>query len=263
MADLDEREALIRAIYADPADDLPRLVFADWLDERGEADRAEFIRLSIRWVRETQEELRFQTVGRQYQLFNELYSNSDQLPPHTILLDHTDRGFALDGIIRCSSHDLSDPAAFRRSALERMPHWYAATELKVRSGLIGSSKPIRTILDSPVTQLVTQLDLSGRVVENRRAPGADDDPEWEAILDFEFQSTVTLQAVEALLDSRETRRITHLDLTNNDLDNDAARAIVRSTNLIRLQSLKLFEGNQLRGKTWAQLQERFGADVVE
>jgi uncharacterized protein (TIGR02996 family) len=38
-------EALFRAILAAPADDLPRLVYADWLQEHGNAERAEFIRL--------------------------------------------------------------------------------------------------------------------------------------------------------------------------------------------------------------------------
>lgn len=41
----DERAALVEAIAANFADDTPRLVLADWLDEHGEADRAEFIRL--------------------------------------------------------------------------------------------------------------------------------------------------------------------------------------------------------------------------
>ncbi len=39
------REALLAAVAADPGADLPRLVFADWLDDHGDADRAEFIRL--------------------------------------------------------------------------------------------------------------------------------------------------------------------------------------------------------------------------
>ena len=42
-----EREALTAAVLADPDDDLPRLVFADWLDERGEAARARFIRAQL------------------------------------------------------------------------------------------------------------------------------------------------------------------------------------------------------------------------
>ena len=41
------REGLFRAILDNPEDDIPRLVFADWLEEHGEADRAEFIRVQI------------------------------------------------------------------------------------------------------------------------------------------------------------------------------------------------------------------------
>ncbi len=40
----------LAAIHAEPHSDTPRLVFADWLDERaqpGDAERAEFIRLSV------------------------------------------------------------------------------------------------------------------------------------------------------------------------------------------------------------------------
>jgi len=39
-----DREALIAAIAANPDEDTPRLVLADWLQENGEEDRAEFIR---------------------------------------------------------------------------------------------------------------------------------------------------------------------------------------------------------------------------
>jgi uncharacterized protein (TIGR02996 family) len=40
--------ALLAAALAAPADDAPRLVYADWLEEQGDGDRAEFIRLQIR-----------------------------------------------------------------------------------------------------------------------------------------------------------------------------------------------------------------------
>lgn len=39
-----EEDTFLRALCANPADDAPRLVYADWLDERGESDRAEFLR---------------------------------------------------------------------------------------------------------------------------------------------------------------------------------------------------------------------------
>lgn len=40
-----DADALLASILAYPEDDLPRLVFADWLDENGEHERAEFIRI--------------------------------------------------------------------------------------------------------------------------------------------------------------------------------------------------------------------------
>jgi uncharacterized protein (TIGR02996 family) len=42
-----DRDALLEVIRRDPADDLPRLAFADLLDEQGEAERAEFIRVQV------------------------------------------------------------------------------------------------------------------------------------------------------------------------------------------------------------------------
>jgi uncharacterized protein (TIGR02996 family) len=40
-------DAFLQAILESPDDDTPRLVYADWLDEYGETDRAEFIRVQI------------------------------------------------------------------------------------------------------------------------------------------------------------------------------------------------------------------------
>lgn len=41
-------EAILAAILDAPDDDAVRLVYADWLEENGEADRAEFIRVQVR-----------------------------------------------------------------------------------------------------------------------------------------------------------------------------------------------------------------------
>src|SRR5205823_3796441 len=39
---------LLRAIRATPEEDTPRLAYADWLEENGQPERAEFIRLQCR-----------------------------------------------------------------------------------------------------------------------------------------------------------------------------------------------------------------------
>lgn len=42
-----DEEALFAGVLAAPDDDVPRLVLADWLEEHGQEDRAEFIRVQI------------------------------------------------------------------------------------------------------------------------------------------------------------------------------------------------------------------------
>ena len=37
---MSDREALLTVVFARPADDAPRLVYADWLDEHGEPAQA-------------------------------------------------------------------------------------------------------------------------------------------------------------------------------------------------------------------------------
>ena len=51
MTNSADREALFARIMEDPDDDAPRLIYSDILEESGDADRAEFIRLQIRFAR--------------------------------------------------------------------------------------------------------------------------------------------------------------------------------------------------------------------
>ncbi|HZY91092.1 MAG TPA: TIGR02996 domain-containing protein, partial [Gemmataceae bacterium] len=48
---MNEQDALFAAVLEAPDDDAPRLVYADWLDENGQPERAEFIRTQIERAR--------------------------------------------------------------------------------------------------------------------------------------------------------------------------------------------------------------------
>jgi uncharacterized protein (TIGR02996 family) len=48
---MSDEDGLLAAIWAEPHDDTPRLVYADWLDENGQSPRAEFIRVQIELAR--------------------------------------------------------------------------------------------------------------------------------------------------------------------------------------------------------------------
>ena len=230
--DDDERESFLKSIYDTPADDLPRLVFADWLDERGESEWAAMIRIQCHDPE----------AGRPL---------------------GCERGFPIDTVLKIPAELLADAGALRTSALKYHPHWYGATDFKLDGGLIQSGKPIQTLFTSPVTARIIRCDLSGAVSGIGDQLATTEITAIDLLREYEFRPVVTVQAVEALVNAREARRLTHIDLRNNDLDNDAARAIVNSKNLIRLQSLHLFDGNQLRGRTWQQLLERFGNDAVQ
>jgi uncharacterized protein (TIGR02996 family) len=66
---MDLDRAFLEAVLRDPEDDTPRLVYADWLDERGQADRAEFIRLQCQLEQLPQgDERRGALEAREFQL---------------------------------------------------------------------------------------------------------------------------------------------------------------------------------------------------
>lgn len=44
---MNDRDALLAAIFANPDEDMPRLMFADWLQENGAHDRGQFVRLQV------------------------------------------------------------------------------------------------------------------------------------------------------------------------------------------------------------------------
>src|SRR5579883_2623623 len=68
-----DAEAFLAAILADPDADGPRLVYADWLDEHGDPDRAEFIRVQIALARMAEDDgRRAALVARERELIGAL-----------------------------------------------------------------------------------------------------------------------------------------------------------------------------------------------
>src|SRR5262245_1043172 len=48
---MSDAEGLLAAIWEQPHDDTPRLIYADWLEEHGQPERAEFIRVQCELAR--------------------------------------------------------------------------------------------------------------------------------------------------------------------------------------------------------------------
>jgi uncharacterized protein (TIGR02996 family) len=90
-----EQNALLEAIFATPDDDTPRLVYADWLDEHGEPEYAEFIRLQIECAKQPNPVLRKPLVRGERVVWKKLKRKWRDLfaPPTIVRKDDFHRGF--------------------------------------------------------------------------------------------------------------------------------------------------------------------------
>jgi uncharacterized protein (TIGR02996 family) len=97
---MNQEAAFLRAICKDPDDDAVRLIFADWLDEHGEPERAEFIRVQIEQARLPEwDRRRLECERRSRELWIHAYRRLPELPTTPLSWDLSSfrRGF-VEGI---------------------------------------------------------------------------------------------------------------------------------------------------------------------
>ena len=124
-----DRDALIAAITAHPDDDTPRLVYADWLQENGEPDRAEFIRLQCRLEHRIATGSEWDALAvRESELRAKLFGHLDALGFTSVTFR---RGFV--GTITSGMEPIRDGLEPLRAALAKLPAEDApAYELVIR-----------------------------------------------------------------------------------------------------------------------------------
>lgn len=227
---LSQHEAFLRAIFDTPDDDTPRLVYADFLQENGQEDDAQFIRWQC-------------GIG----------------PRPAVVPDFDeafDRGFSRAWkMTELEVERLRDPEALRRELVRDTPACFKAEGVRLYGGRIGTADPFDALFGLAAFARVAELVLVGEEI-------ADPSDLDSGFTTYTISPVITSAGVVALAQHRGLRRIERLDLRGNDLDNDAARALAKSPYLDNLKRLQLLEGNRLRGRVWQQVIERFGEDVV-
>jgi uncharacterized protein (TIGR02996 family) len=258
---LSQHEAFLRAIFDAPDDDTPRLVYADFLQENGDEDRAELIRVQceIRLKKGMGEyfDRLCQLAAREWELVARVAPGGGHCTgaDREHLLSGYDRGFHTYSRASLDGAGLYDVANLRRRIVAECPEWFGATSLSVHANPPLEPERVDALLAVPAFARVARLDLGGFRDER-------DDAESEELVEIIIEPAITTAGVAALAANRAARRLTSLILTNNELDNDAARALVKSPYLDNLKRLDLLEGNRFRGKVWQQVVERFGEDVL-
>lgn len=277
---LAQHEAFLRAIFDAPDDNTPRLVYADFLQENGEDVRAELIRVQCELARldDDCDPGRWAALEERNQCLSQVAVPWDEVPTGNGVTFN--RGLWRESFaegVAVTAEDLDDPLKFREWVVRVNPAWYGETKLYVRAGarleydrIIGSllqSKHAHALFGLPFTQQVTDWNLSGHLVEYNPPP---DPGEYIPLIsgvplrgDMVVCPAVSQSGIDGMVRHKAVTRIRILDLRNTRLGGDAVRLLVKSPYLDNLRSLRLLEGNHLRGKLWQEVIERFGEDVVE
>ncbi|HKB05654.1 MAG TPA: TIGR02996 domain-containing protein [Gemmataceae bacterium] len=121
-----EREALLEAVLAAPADDAPRLVYADWLDEHGEPAQAAFIRAQLELARQKPDTAEHDRVTESLlDLWDRFLAELRPAVPSDLMLLPSDfrRGFPATAI------QLPQVSAFR----DQSPFWWPRLPIRAVS----------------------------------------------------------------------------------------------------------------------------------
>jgi uncharacterized protein (TIGR02996 family) len=141
--------ALLQAIADDPESDAPRLVYADWLDDHGDADQAEFIRVQCASARlEEEDPDRFPLLRREHELLRK--NRARWTPPFSRAIDRFD---FRRGLVGHATLSVVKFAAHGRAMLRKAPTLSEVT----LTNLSGQGLRLR---DSAHLALVTRLYLN-------------------------------------------------------------------------------------------------------
>jgi uncharacterized protein (TIGR02996 family) len=258
-------DAFLKAIIDTPEDDTPRLVYADFLDERGDP-RGEFIRVQCELARLPDDDpRRLELEARERGLLKE--HKEEWVGPMLRLLGGSElvahvefrRGFvwgltigASDFLLRAENLFRGTPLQHARicmgpeaiSALAASPWLARLTSLSLESCDLQASD-IHPLADSPFLTSVTTLDLYENQIGSRGLRALAASPHLHQLRELRLGGNgITSAGLRALAASPLLGRLTHLDLFYNRVGTAGVVALANSPHAASLLSLGL-GGNEM------------------
>jgi uncharacterized protein (TIGR02996 family) len=280
-APADVGEALMQAILAEPEDDTPRLVYADWLEEHGgpaERDRAEFIRVQMElprtetparvnelekrekalwrahhkeWLAGLPPDLRKRNLQFHRGFFEELHQ------PARLWATHGDEMFRRHPIFRLRVFKPVDRHEI--GALATIPHLTKIRVLMVSECRID--QPLRTLqilFSTPFLSSVRRLVLRDSGFSTQSMSALVDSVVLARLKELDLaENEIGPRGAEVLAATEKVTHLRELLLEGNPIGDAGARALAGSPHLDRLQRLDL-RGVELGEKARDALRERFG-----
>ena len=216
-------------IAAEPHDDVPRLVFADWLQENGREARAEFIRVQIDLSRMGEDDPdRAELARREERLFRKNRKRWGKELPYRFRSDRYERGFvvgrmpgSLDGFLRAADET---EALIPSWALD---WWWPTTPAEGWQDLRAFDRVVRLSLrwshrDEPALDPFTACE------------------HWRNLASLHVRDArIQPEQLAVLLAAGHTPRLEELDLNNSLLNETTVAALAESDTWGRLRHLGL------------------------
>jgi uncharacterized protein (TIGR02996 family) len=269
-------QGFLRAIIADPDDDTPRLIYADWLEEQGNP-RGEFIRVQCELARSDVPTPRhLQLLDREKQLLAR-YRKEWDVPLQRLCTNciyrrgflETVRMQTMDFLRHAEELFLAAPVQGLRlsrpgpwvSLVVRIP-WLA----RVRLLDLGRNRPrgyaeamgdagVRLLAECPYLRNVTELLLEYHNIHNGGAIALAESPYLGELTTLRLtHNRVAVAGVRALVESPSLVRLTTLALSGNQLGNAGAHILASAPRLQEVQAMDAGIGEEGR----QALRARFG-----
>jgi uncharacterized protein (TIGR02996 family) len=247
-------EAFLADIIAHPDDDAPRLVYADWLEENGQPDRAGFIRAQVQRLRAgpgaPEEELR-RREG--YQLAREQAAWRERLGSGHAVLTLV-RGF-VEGVGTSATNWLKQGRAMleatplrqlklydagkRRKALFASDTLARLTRLDLNDNKLGDDG-VRALAGCAHLANLTRLDLANNEISASGAQALALSPHLANLTVLDLSSNTIGEGATAIATSPHLKKLKELFLGGNGIGDAGAKALAASPNLAGLEELMLF-----------------------
>jgi uncharacterized protein (TIGR02996 family) len=230
-----DADGLLQDILDHPDDDAPRLVYADWLDEHGDPDRAEFIRLQIEAARLKQDKaFRPGLHERGRELLDRHKAEWLRDLPAPLRKDFAfERGFV--NWLYCSALEFLRGAErlFRRTPVRSVRLKYATRRLA-------------ELAACPYLARLSRISFTGagNRMDGAGASAFFASPYLGGLTELDLSyNAIGPQGAAALAACRHLAGLRHLDLSHNRVGDEGAAALAASPYLGNLESLSLYSND--------------------
>jgi uncharacterized protein (TIGR02996 family) len=255
---MNHRDALLQEILANPDDDTPRLVYADYVEEHGDEARADFIRIQCQLARMDEGDARRPALEAREKQLQDAHRSAwlDPFYFRGVFLWEFRRGFVervtmhADRFLKHAAA-LFDLAPVREAVLDNVSGCFSrlvrCRHLARLAGLTltGQDMALRgrmTLFDSPHLGGLRKLGLRRNRIDAWTLPGLLQSRWLPQLTALDLSGNLLGEmGLRMFAESPGVAGLQELDLSGNEAMGDAVTDLVRSPHLAGLRSLALRE----------------------